>query len=129
MPTDFDTFSLYVVVTSDSGLNIERSGMRVDSDVDAEFAFMYKPGKPPADRFSVAWFADASRTQAASSAPSNPRFTPATPDPASSGIADLIRFYPATLRVRAPTLPRVSQRPAPPNDVRSYYGRITLHQA
>lgn len=53
MPNDLDNFSLYVVVQSNSRLNVSPADITVDSGATAVFAFMYQLGRPAATAFSV----------------------------------------------------------------------------
>ena len=78
MPIDFDFFSLYVVITSPSGLRVSPNDITVDSGEAANFAFMYKLGKRAATGFLVKWFDSAARNteSSPSGAPSSPTFHP-----------------------------------------------------
>lgn len=125
MPNDLDNFSLYVLVRLSGSLSVSPNDVTVDSGAEAQYSFMFKPGKPFATGFSVAWFSDSSRTQAASSAPSSPRFSPATPGALQAAVDNPRIFHAGNMRVTAPTLPQGEQNDPPV----VYYGRMTLHQA
>lgn len=132
MPNNLDTFSLSVVVEDpDADLTVSPSSHTVGSGETVDYAFMFKPGEPSADRFSVAWYTNSSRVTLLSSsqAPHSPRFTPATPTVQEDGAAieNPNIFYPGTLRITAPVQAPLAEMPETPVFT-NYFGRMTIHQ-
>ena len=126
MPNDLDNFSLYVLITSSSALSVSPSDITVNSGGTANYAFMYKLGKPAATSFSTTWYTDASRmTELSGSGPSSPTFVPATPDALQAAVDNPTVFQSGSLQVTAPTLPEGEAD----DPLVVYYGRMTLHQA